>query len=33
MKLKHFEHIEAYTFNLTFENERTLRADLRDLIG
>lgn len=33
MKLKYFEYIEAYTFDLKFEDGRTWRADLRDLIG
>ena len=33
MKLKHFEYIEAYTFDLTFEDGRTWRTDLQDLIG
>lgn len=33
MKLKHFEHGNAYRFLLTFENGETKEADLMDLIG
>lgn len=33
MKLKHFEHLDAYRFVLTFENGLVKEADLQDLIG
>jgi hypothetical protein len=33
MKLKHFEHYDAYRFLLTFENGVVKEADLFDLIG
>jgi hypothetical protein len=33
MKLKHFEHYDAYRFLLTFENGEVKEADLVDLIG
>ena len=33
MKLKHFEHYDAYRFLLTFENGEVKEADLMDLIG
>ena len=33
MKLKYFEHLDAYRFLLTFENGEVKEADLLDLIG
>lgn len=33
MKLKHFEHQEAYRFLLTFENGEVRESDLLDLVG
>jgi len=33
MKLKRFEHLDGYSFELTFENEQTIKVDLQDLIG
>jgi Protein of unknown function (DUF2442) len=33
MKLKDFEHCDAYRFLLTFENGEVKEADLFDLIG
>ncbi|MDD5034677.1 MAG: DUF2442 domain-containing protein [Methylococcaceae bacterium] len=33
MKLRQFEHHEAYRFLLIFENGETWEADLQDLIG
>jgi hypothetical protein len=33
MKLKHFEHLEAYCFVLTFDNGEIKKTDLKDLIG
>ena len=33
MKLKHFEHIDAYRYLLIFENDEQKDVDLIDLIG
>ncbi len=33
MKLKHFEHIDAYRYLLIFENDEHKQVDLIDLIG
>lgn len=33
MKLKHFEHHDAYRFLLTFENGETRDVDLLNLVG
>ena len=33
MKIKHFEHLDAYRFLLTFENGEVKKTDLVDLIG
>ena len=33
MKLKHFEHIDAYRYSLMFENGEHREVDLIDLIG
>jgi uncharacterized protein DUF2442 len=33
MKLKHFEHLKAYRFKLSFENGQIVNADLEELIG
>lgn len=33
MKLKHFEHLKAYRFELSFENGQIVNADLEELIG
>ncbi|MDD1627757.1 MAG: DUF2442 domain-containing protein [Methylococcaceae bacterium] len=33
MKIKHFEHLDAYRFLLTFENGVVKETDLLDLIG
>ena len=33
MKLKHFEHNDAYRYLLSFENGEVKEADLVDLIG
>lgn len=33
MKLKHFQHLDAYSFVLTFENSEVVQADLKDLLS
>ena len=33
MKIKHFEHLDNYSFLLTFENGEVKETDLADLIG
>ncbi len=33
MKLKHFQHLDAYSFVLTFENNEVVQADLKDLLS
>lgn len=33
MKLKHFQHLSAYSFILTFENGQVMQADLNDLLS
>ena len=33
MKIKNFEHKDAYRFVLTFQNGEVIEADLKDLIG
>lgn len=33
MKLKHFQHLDACSFVLTFENSEVVQADLKDLLS
>lgn len=33
MKLKRFQHLDGYSFELAFENGQTFKVNLEDLIG